>query len=145
MGTHTPSMWKSERWVWFLYLGLTRLDGGLVEAGGSEMFKSHPKQCSTAGDGQPGWQKINSWNEAIRDGAEPSEQPDSQKERGVWLPRQRSPLRPSAHSWQWQEMVWQAARTPRRRMHRVQGIGSGPQHRWDAPENAFCLGARYDN
>ena len=48
-----------------------------MEAGGSEMFKSHLKQCSTAGDGQPGWQKINSWNEAIRDGVEPSEQPDS--------------------------------------------------------------------
>ena len=31
--THTPSTWKRERRVWLLYLGLTRSDSGLVQAG----------------------------------------------------------------------------------------------------------------
>lgn len=37
------------------------------------------KRCNIDGDGQPARPKINCWNEAIGDGVEPSEQPDSQE------------------------------------------------------------------
>lgn len=42
------------------------------------MLESHLKHCNIDGDGQSVQQEINSWNEAIGDGVEPAEQPDSQ-------------------------------------------------------------------
>lgn len=42
------------------------------------MLESHLKHCNIDGDGQSVQQEINSWNEAIGDGVEPTEQPDSQ-------------------------------------------------------------------
>lgn len=61
-----------------LYSVLTRLDGGLLEAGCSDMLGSHLKHCNVDGDGQSAQREINSWNEAIGDGVEPAEQPASQ-------------------------------------------------------------------
>lgn len=117
------------------------------------MLESHLKHCNIDGDGQSVQQEINSWNEAIGDGVEPAEQPDSQGAGSVAVmatatvgavgPR----LALSGDGERRQETPAPVAETLGNacsQMCGVSGQGCGRRPRCDVSKHALGLGVRYD-
>lgn len=115
------------------------------------MLESHLKHCSIDGDGQSVQQEINSWNEAIGDGVEPAEQPDSQGAGNVAVMATATveAVGPRLASRETGDRRWPARLAETlgnacRQMCGVSGLGCGRRPRCDVSKNALGLGVRYD-